>query len=53
METDREYLRVVKFIRNEGDDLDLFSLRLNAVLEENDLVLVVKGVERVPEAHEI
>lgn len=42
-DVDRDEGRISKFNGNEGEDYELWSLRLNAVLEGRDLASVVYG----------
>ena len=42
METERDELRVSKFNGREGEDFELWSLRLSAVLESKDLSVAVE-----------
>lgn len=53
-DTDRDESRITKFKGNDGEDFELWSLRLNAVLEGKDLaeVLTEEAREEAQEFHD-
>ena len=52
METDRQEFRMAKFNGSPGEDFELWSLRLRAVLESKDLGTVVYEDKGAPPAHQ-
>lgn len=52
MDTERDDLRVARFMGDEGEDFELWSLRINAILEGKELAGVVAGEEKVTDSEE-
>ena len=48
MDNERDELRLAKFKGGEGEDFELWSLRLSAILESKDLADVVYECQEAP-----